>query len=1014
MLHHNFRLFCLTLLACLSGFAPHTLAQNVTAANDGTGTTIDTQGNQFNIGGGSLSGDGQNLFHSLQQFGLDQNQIANFLSNPDIRNILTRVVGGDVSIINGLIQVSGGNANLFLMNPAGMIFGPNASINVPGDFVVTTGSAIGFGNDQWFQAIADNDYGALVGSPTQFAFDLANPGLIINAGDLSVTEGKNLTFLAGNVVNTGSLTAPGGNITVAAVPGQNRIRISQPGSLLSLEVEVSPQMNQGGSFSVLDLPTLLTQGAGNLDLGLAVQADGTVTQSATNTMVSPLPGSVTLSGTIDASNTSSVLAPGGQVAIAGDQIAVQGAAINVSGNGGGGTVRIGGDFQGQPSLPTAVQTLVDGNSVIKADGLLAGDGGTVIVWADDSTRFGGTISAQGGTMGGDGGFVETSGAKSLIVDDTARVNTLASMGETGTWLLDPEELIVGLVNNPGAEPSLISASTVEISLLSSNVVLQADKSIAVIQRIFPTGSSNNLTFDSPLITLDERVSIGDGSITFTNTGPINTGNTLVTSSINDLNFEDNVELNANTTFSAPGYEVVFFDPVNGNFDLLVEADGIIFFDGAGTTTPLKSIGVTITATTGFNSGKAIFVQDDILTQGDQIFDGQFFASGLNMEFNPMINLTSSAGSVIFTGDITLTDVAFKVQAAQNIISPSTSDLRFSSLTTVSKVLLDAGQNVSFGNINTNINTSGGNLDIQALGNISTGSIVTSPSSGSAGDVLLNAGGNLTTGYIETSGSNGGKVTLSSGGDTNTSYIDARGLGDDPGVGGLGGAVSIESIGGLGGAVSIQSKGDITTAFIDTGAYSGVLFNGTGGNVFLTADGNITTNYIFTAGKNGGDIFFQAGENVEIIGYLDTFGSETGGEVYVEAPLDISIGSYIFTGGDGEPGNVFLQAGGDITTGYIDTSAANGGDIFIQSGGDIEVNYLFTKGVEGTGGDVYVEAARYFRAIDGFFIGSEGPFSIYTAGATNDGGGDVYIQFVRGVMLCRPFTAPTAIAKPPMI
>ncbi|WP_243033246.1 hypothetical protein, partial [Vibrio cincinnatiensis] len=75
---------------------------------------------------------------------------------------------------------------------------------------------------------------------------------------------------------------------------------------------------------------------------------------------------------------------------------------------------------------------------------------------------------------------------------------------------------------------------------------------------------------------------------------------------------------------------------------------------------------------------------------------------------------------------------------------------------------------------------------------------------------------------------------------------------------------------------------------------------------------------------------------------------------------------------------------------IDTSAANGGDIFIQSGGDTEVGYLFTKGYEGRGGDVYVETGRYFRAIDGFLLGEEGPFSVYTAGLTV--GGSVYIQF----------------------
>lgn len=723
MLNPSLRLFCLALLACSSSFSGNVLAQNITPAPDGTGTTVDAQGNQFNIGGGSLSGDGQNLFHSLQQFGLDQGQIANFLSNPDIRNILTRIVGGDASIINGLIQVSGGNANLFLMNPAGMIFGPNASINVPGDFVVTTGSAIGFGNDQWFQVFSDNDYNALIGNPSQFAFDLANPGLIINAGDLSVTEGKNLTFLAGNIVNTGSLAAPGGNITVAAVPGQNRIRISQAGSLLSLEVEVSPQMNQGGSFSVLDLPTLLTQGASNLDLGLAVQPNGSVTTNGTNALVSPLPGSVTISGNVDASGKSTNISSGGQVAIAGDQIAVQGATVDVSGNGGGGTVRIGGDFQGQLTLPNASQTLIDSNSVVKADALLTGNGGTVIVWADDSTRFSGNISAQGGTMGGNGGFVETSGAKSLMVDDTARVNTFATMGELGTWLLDPLEIIVGTTDDLLADPKLVSVLTITTSLDNGNVILQADQSIAVQANFSADPSApGNLTFDSPTITIDALFSLGTGSIIFANTGPINTGNTLVTSPFTNLDFDNKIQLNANTTFTAPGYDIYFRKSVNGGFDLLGNANFVYFDDGAGITTPLKSFGVTATE---------IYVGNDIVTQGNQIFDGVFY--GLQP-----VNLTSSAGSVIFTNNILLNG-SLQVQTAQNIVSQPSSSL--SAVEIASDVLLNAGQNVSFGNINTR----GGNVDIQALGNISTGSIVTSPFGGNAGNVILNAGGTLKIG-----------------------------------------------------------------------------------------------------------------------------------------------------------------------------------------------------------------------------------------------------------------------------
>ncbi|HEY9650433.1 MAG TPA: filamentous hemagglutinin N-terminal domain-containing protein, partial [Coleofasciculaceae cyanobacterium] len=109
---------------------PAANAQPITPAADGTATSITQEGNRFDIHGGTLSGDGANLFHSFEQFGLDRNQVANFLSNPQIQNILGRVVGGEASLINGLIQVTNGNSNLFLMNPAGIIFGSNAQLNV--------------------------------------------------------------------------------------------------------------------------------------------------------------------------------------------------------------------------------------------------------------------------------------------------------------------------------------------------------------------------------------------------------------------------------------------------------------------------------------------------------------------------------------------------------------------------------------------------------------------------------------------------------------------------------------------------------------------------------------------------------------------------------------------------------------------------------------------------------------------------------------------------------------------
>jgi filamentous hemagglutinin family protein len=106
-------------------------AQQITPAADGTGTLVTPDENRIDIHGGTLSGDGANLFHTFERFGLDSDQTANFLTLPQIHNIFGRVTGGSPSMINGLIQVTGGNSNLFLMNPAGIVFGSNSQLNVP-------------------------------------------------------------------------------------------------------------------------------------------------------------------------------------------------------------------------------------------------------------------------------------------------------------------------------------------------------------------------------------------------------------------------------------------------------------------------------------------------------------------------------------------------------------------------------------------------------------------------------------------------------------------------------------------------------------------------------------------------------------------------------------------------------------------------------------------------------------------------------------------------------------------
>ena len=459
------------------------VAQPITPelGSNGTGTVVTPQGKRFDINGGTQSS--TNLFHSFEQFGLSEGQIANFLSNPEIRNILGRVVGGDPSIINGLIQVTGGNSNLFLMNPAGIVFGRGASLNVPASFTATTATGIGFGGNHWFNAFGNNNYQNLIGTPSIFAFDNAQPGSIVNGGNLAVGEGQNLTLLGGNVINTGQLTAPSGTITLAAVPGENLVRITQPGHLLSLEVSV-PRDNQGQQLpmSPVDLPTLLTGTSRSVETGLSVSPTREVQLTDSGITLPTEAGTAITSGTLDVSHVGArhvVPLPqiGGEVNVLGDKVGLFGSNINASGTNGGGTVRLGGDYQGKGTVPNALRTFVSSDSLINGDALTNGNGGRVIVWAEEATRFYGTVTARGGVQSGNGGFAEVSGKRFL---DYAGIADLSAVqGQFGTLLLDPENItVVAGANNPAelaandqfADPAelLISAPlTLEAAILSS-------------------------------------------------------------------------------------------------------------------------------------------------------------------------------------------------------------------------------------------------------------------------------------------------------------------------------------------------------------------------------------------------------------------------------------------------------------------------------------------------------------------------------------------------------------------
>jgi len=119
-------------------------------------STLPSGNVQYDITGGTRPAGGVNLFHSFGEFGVPNNNIANFFNDSGLAtsNILGRVTGGNISNIFGTIQTQGfGSANLFLMNPAGFLFGPNATVNVGGMVSFTSADYLRLNDNARFNAV---------------------------------------------------------------------------------------------------------------------------------------------------------------------------------------------------------------------------------------------------------------------------------------------------------------------------------------------------------------------------------------------------------------------------------------------------------------------------------------------------------------------------------------------------------------------------------------------------------------------------------------------------------------------------------------------------------------------------------------------------------------------------------------------------------------------------------------------------------------------------------------------
>jgi filamentous hemagglutinin family protein len=269
--------------------------------SDGTvNTEVNTDGNTAEITGGETR-EG-NLFHSFEDFSVETGNEAFFNNADSISNIFSRVTGGNVSDIDGAIRANG-SANLFLINPAGIIFGENASLNIGGSFYGSSASSILFEDGEFSATDLDNPPLLTVNAPIGLGFR-DQPGDIVNrasTGDgLEVTEGKTISLIGGNVTieNSGFIFAPGGIIELGGLIETGTISFNDDssfsfpeniarGNVSLTDSSIVSTVNSSGNAGNINLTTgslSLNNGASLFAFGNNQSSAGNITIRANDTV----------------------------------------------------------------------------------------------------------------------------------------------------------------------------------------------------------------------------------------------------------------------------------------------------------------------------------------------------------------------------------------------------------------------------------------------------------------------------------------------------------------------------------------------------------------------------------------------------------------------------------------------------------------------------------------------------------------------------------------------------------
>ncbi len=976
---------------------------------------VTTQDNIRTIEGGTQAGG--NLFHSFGEFSVPTGSEAHFNNAVDIQNIMTRVTGGSGSNIDGLIRANG-NANLFLINPNGIIFGANASLNVGGSFVASTASAVKFADGTQFTAAPQTTPLLTISAPIGLQYG-GNAGKIqVQGASLALQPGKTLALVGGDVsLDGGSLQAPGGRVELGGLSGAGTVGIDTgvaplrfPDNVARADVsltngaEVNVRAGGGGSIAI-NAQNLNLAEESKLRAGIA-SGLGSVDSKAGNIEINAT-GAIKLSDGSFIANVvqKGAVGNGGDINIEAESISsTDGSKVIATtfGRGDAGNVTInardtvsfdeekqqsyyrppyGGVYSrveegavghgGNINITTGSLSITNG-AVLTTSIYGQGDAGNVYINARDtvslngegriSKQSSGAYSAVNSGAIGQGGNVNVT-ANSLRVTNGATLNT-SSLGQGNSGNID------------------INAAT--LSLTDGAQLLTRTASASNTQPARRGDAGNiNINVTGAVDIVGERNGVHSGIFSYLGTGALgNAGNITIDAA--SLSLRDGAQLEADTLGQGNA----------GNVTVRVR-DSVSVANGGGISSQVQASAVgkggnidINAATLSLTDGAQLITRTGIASDTQPA--GQGDAGNVNVNVTGAIDIAGETGTGIFSylgtgalgnaGNITIDAASLSLRDGAQLEADTLGQGNGGNVTVRVR---DSVSVANGGGISSRVQASavgkGGNIDINAatlsltdgaqlLTRTGRASDTQPAGRGDAGNININVTGAIDiagkTGttpsgifsYLGTGAvGNGGNITIDAG---SLSLRDGAQLSADTYGQGNAGNVTVRTLD----AVSLAGEQTNISSTVDPGGV------GKGGNININAatlsltDGaqllTRTSDAFDTQPAGRGD---AGNVNVNVTGAIDIAGKRGTG-----------IFSRVETGTVGNAGNITIDAGSlslqdgarlsaeTYGQGNAGTIKVNAADFFTISGKSSNLNsalFVFSESTTGTAGDIIVTSPR---------------------------------------------------------